>query len=355
MGELHFHFTCGMNKTSSNLQNLHSIKFSRFYNYKNGVILVGICLMIIVTGCIPNLTYDEPNSIENGFSLSENIQENNGFVNSRDKTRLFYRKWERNPEDNPEKKIIVVLPGIGVHSGFYIAVANYICPKNYIVYAMDYRGHGLSEGARGRLTTKATLMEDIDSIITFVKIQHSKQEIFLLGESMGALFALVYGSENPHNLAGLILIAPSLGANIEQLLSITTLLAPLYLILAPDQPVIDLSKNRLEVSSRDPQFKKYRREDPLALQEVSFRYLNTLNDMVNGWREKYPKNIVISTLIIQGLQDRVLSHQYAKELYHLIKSEDKELKLFPCAYHTLFFDPESPQVFEAIINWLGRH
>ena len=73
------------------------------------------------------------------------------------------------------------------------------------------------------------------------------------------------------------------------------------------------------------------------------------------WKKKYPKNIVIPTLIVQGLRDRVLNPRCAKELYYSIKTEDKKLKLFPNAYHTLFFDPDSPQVFEAIINWLEHH
>ncbi|GAH92869.1 unnamed protein product, partial [marine sediment metagenome] len=45
----------------------------------------------------------------------------------------------------------------------------------------------------------------------------------------------------------------------------STLLLPLYLIVAPDQPEIDLSKNRLEISSRDAQFKEYFVNDPLGL------------------------------------------------------------------------------------------
>jgi len=30
-----------------------------------------------------------------------------------------------------------------------MTVANYLCPKGYVVYVLDYRGHGFSEGVRG--------------------------------------------------------------------------------------------------------------------------------------------------------------------------------------------------------------
>jgi len=295
------------------------------------------------------------NSTDDKFALLRDIKESKGFVSTWDKTRLFYRKWEKDWRDKLEKKIILVLPGMGMHSGFYMTVANYLCPKGCLVYTLDYRGHGFSEGVRGSLGTKITLMEDIDTIVIFIKTQHPEQQIFLLGESMGAIFALVYGSNNSHCLAGLILAAPGPGVHIRQLLTTSTLLLPLYLILAPDQPVIDLSKNRLELSSRDAQFKEYRINDPLALQKVSARYLFTLYSMTKGWKKKYPENIAIPTLIIQGLQDKVLDPQCPKKLYDSIESEDKEIRLFPDAYHTLFSDPDSPQVFKAVVDWLERH
>ncbi len=310
--------------------------------------------MIMLIPYMPNATC-AANSTDNKFALLGDVQESKDFVSTADKTRLFYRKWEKDSRDNLEKKIILVLPGMGMHSGFYMTVANYLCPKGYVVYALDYRGHGFSEGVRGSLGTKITLMEDIGTMIIFIKTQHPEQQIFLLGESMGAIFALVYGSNNPHYLAGLILSAPGPGVHIRQLLKTSTLLLPLYLIAAPDQPVIDLSKNRLEISSRDAQFKEYFVNDPLGLKKVSARYIYTLYSMTKNWKTKYPENIAIPTLIIQGLQDKVLDPQCAKKLYDSIGTEDKEIRLFPDAYHTLFFDPDSPQVFKAVVDWLERH
>lgn len=317
--------------------------------------MMGVCLMIMLIPYMPNATC-AANSTDDKFALLGDVQESKDFVSTADKTRLFYRKWEKDSRDNLEKKIILVLPGMGMHSGFYMTVANYLCPKGYVVYALDYRGHGFSEGVRGSLGTKITLMEDIDTMIIFIKTQHPEQQIFLLGESMGAIFALVYGSNNPHHyLAGLILSAPGPGVHIRQLLTTSTLLLPLYLIVAPDQPVIDLSKNRLEISSRDAQFKEYFVNDPLGLKKVSARYIYTLYSITKNWKKKYPENIAIPTLIIQGLQDKVLDPQCAKKLYDSIETEDKEIRLFPDAYHTLFFDPDSPQVFKAVVDWLERH
>lgn len=318
------------------------------------IIIMGVCLMIMLISYMPNATC-VASITDDKFALLGDIQESKDFVSTCDKTRLFYRKWEKDWRDNLEKKIILVLPGIGMHSGSYMTIANYLCPKGYIVYALDYGGHGFSEGVRGSFGTKTTLMKDIDTMVIFIKTQHPEQQIFLLGKSMGAIFALVYGSNNSHYLAGLILVAPGPGVHVRQLLTTSTLLLPLYLILAPDQPVIDLSKNRLEISSRDAQFKEYRVNDPLAFQKVSARYIYTLYSMTKDWKKKYPENIAIPTLIIQGLQDKVLDPQCAKKLYDSIESEDKEIRLFPDAYHTLFFDPDSPQVFKAVVDWLERH
>ena len=280
------------------------------------------------------------------------VESGTGSLDSLDGTSLSYRIWQTSSDEFLPERIILILPGIGMHGGFYGDVAEYLRQRDWAVYAMDYRGHGLSGGTKGELGVHTDVMADIDAMVCFIRHHHPQGELFLLGESMGALFALAYAAKRPARTSGQILAAPALAAHTRQLLCLEALYLPLFHVFAPGEPVIDLVGWRLELSSRDAKFKRSRAQDPLALKRISLQYLGTLWSFQDGWRERYPGSIRTPTFIIQGRHDEVVEPVYTEELYRLIKTEEKKLMILPDAWHTLFFDPDSAQVLEAISGWL---
>ena len=58
---------------------------------------------------------------------------------------IYYQGWL--PEGEV-KAILLVVHGLGEHSGRYMNVVNHFIPLGYAVYALDHIGHGKSEGER---------------------------------------------------------------------------------------------------------------------------------------------------------------------------------------------------------------
>ena len=160
----------------------------------------------------------EVSSPEDVRLLTQGIADRHGFVTSTDQTRLFYRHWPASAPWNG--RVVVVLHGIGYHSAPYKIIADALNPHGTDVYGLDARGHGLSQGRRGFVGTQGDVGADVECLIRFVQQQRSAARIFLLGDSMGADFALNYAKRNSRELAGLILMALALNLDMSQFLSL---------------------------------------------------------------------------------------------------------------------------------------
>src|SRR5439155_22328975 len=103
--------------------------------------------------------------------------------------------------------------------------------------------------------------------------------------------------------------------------------------------------------SRDAAWLQARAADPLVLPRVSGRYMWIVSLLsmriplaASRWRGP--------TLLLHGKRDGVVPYQSSIFLYHLLRTPDKELALFPAAWHTLFWDPATPEALACIDSWL---
>ncbi|HWY59357.1 MAG TPA: alpha/beta fold hydrolase [Terriglobales bacterium] len=294
----------------------------------------------------------EVSSAEDVSHLSGKIADRHGFVTSIDQTRLFYRHWHSTAWNG---RIAVVLHGIGYHSAPYKVIADALNPQGTDVYALDARGHGLSQGRRGYVGTSIEVGADVESMIRFVHQQRPAAKIFLLGDSMGAGLALNYAKRNSRELSGLILLALALNLDASQFVSLESLSLMPYFVLAHREPVISLVGKRLEESSRDAEFIARRRVDPLAYKNVSFGYLLDVQRIVFGWRWRIAPRVHSPTLLIKGGEDRVVSHRECVAFDRLCASPDKSFKIYPNVPHTTLWDPETPEILDHIGKWILEH
>ena len=295
----------------------------------------------------------EVTSAEDVSHLSGTIADSHGFVTSADQGRLFYRHWPATASWNG--RVVVVLHGIGYHSAPYKIVADALNPQGCDVYGLDGRGHGLSQGQRGFVGTPVQAEADVDCMIRLIRQQRPAAKLFLLGDSMGADLVLNYAKRNSRELSGLILMALALNLDLGQYLRLDTLSLLPYFLLAPRKPVISLVGERLDESSRDPQFIARRRADPLAYKSISFGYLLDIQRIVLGWRWKIAPRIHAPTLLIKGGKDKVVSHRECLAFDKLCASKDKTFKIYSDVPHTTLWDPETPEILEVVRTWILEH
>ncbi|MGQ4616310.1 alpha/beta fold hydrolase [Nocardia sp. R7R-8] len=108
--------------------------------------------------------------------------------------RMHYRRW---PSENP-LYTVVLLPGIGQHSGHYHRFARALRPAGE-VWALDTSGQGLSEGDPEQPGTLAELVADA---VRLVELAGSDRPLILMGHSLGAVTALgMLGAAVPEGAA----------------------------------------------------------------------------------------------------------------------------------------------------------
>lgn len=268
-------------------------------------------------------------------------------IEAQDKTKLYYREFLAN---TPEK-ILLCIHGLGGHSGDFVELGEKLKENNVSVFALDLRGHGLSQKENENYFSFQNILSDINLMINFLKEKYPSLPLYLLGESMGGIAVLNIALENK-DIQGLILVSAGIKPNIKlSVLDIMKILPliPINLIFKNWKP-INLEAN-WDKSNNNPERIKQMKEDVLLLKRVSLAFLLSI--------AKYHKrimsdciNLQIPILILHGTGDEIVSYEGAEEFYQKLKSQNKQIKLFEGASHGLFADEKTPDVIKAIEEWM---
>lgn len=279
-----------------------------------------------------------------------------GWLKTSDGLRLFYRYWL--PTGGRAVASLVCIHGVGAHGRHFCILGERLTRSSVAVYALDLRGHGLSEGRRGDLTDLGRIVADIGDMVGYVAKAQPGAPVFLMGESFGALLTVKYAACRPANLAGIILSAPELEpteestGGLRQALRQYLRFVP-YVIFCSRARVIDIA-GREELVSRNPEIARQSSHDPLRNNKLSPRTVVQIYHLIAGAMD-IARQIVVPVLILQGGSDLVTNPQAAWKLREHLGSEDKRLAFFPDAYHGLFYDPDTPKVLDTMDSWLSDH
>ncbi len=102
-----------------------------------------------------------------------------------------------------EKHSIILLHGSGQSHVVWSLTAQYLSDQNYNVFALDFPGHGNSEG--DSLKTIEEMAEWLEKVIIKIGIN----ELTILGHSQGCLIALEYNYKFSKKVKNLIFVAGS--------------------------------------------------------------------------------------------------------------------------------------------------
>ncbi|MGD0842239.1 MAG: alpha/beta fold hydrolase [Candidatus Acidiferrales bacterium] len=281
------------------------------------------------------------------------VTDEHGFAESSDGACLFYRFWA--PANGAEPKhIVLVLHGIGLHSGDYKPTALELNKAGIAVYAMDTRGHGLSCGKRANVPEPATETGDIAIMLDKIHRLHPHAELFLLGESMGAIFALNYAKANTPIISGLILLSPVVSVNPKQYEQIRMWRYLPDFLFFRDKPDIDLAGRGTATGKADVQADATSPADPLEFDKISVNYILELRRNKAHWTDT-ASQVRVPTLIMKGDLDQVSSSGSARRLFNLIATTDKEYESYPNLEHSLLSSSEAPDILNSVSAWIDRH
>jgi len=245
---------------------------------------------------------------------------------------LFERAW---PVAGA-KAAVVIVHGLGEHSGRYDYVARSLNNQGYAVYAQDIRGHGQSAGFPGHMGDDPRRLV-LDVVEECLRVRAAYEKVFLLAHSMGTLLALPAVTRMPENtLKGLVLSGTALRPGPAAAELVTTGRVP---------PA---------VLSRDPAVVKAYEDDPLVWKKVPGEVLARSAEL-GELAEKAVPEISIPVLLVHGTEDQLTSIDGANYVWVQLITIDKVLQGYPGLYHEILNEPERDQVISDITTWLDKH
>ena len=269
-----------------------------------------------------------------------------GMFQGANEVKLYYQSWH--PQALAQA-ILVIVPGIGGHSGIFTNMVEYLIERNYSVYSFDLRGNGKSPGQRGYINSWAELRADLKAFLNLVTNQEPSLPLFLIGQSMGGTIALDYVLREKPKLQGLILMSPGLGLGVSPWkLWLGQLLSHLWPHFALDTG-IDLS-----AGSRLPEQVAAFAQDPLRHSQGTARLATELLKTI-AWIKAHGTELRVPLLILHGGADRVTLPESSRLFWSSLTLADKERREYSGSYHELHNDLNYREVLADMEDWLNRH
>ena len=247
------------------------------------------------------------------------------------------REW---PPDKAAVGDVVIVHGIGEHSGRYERTGGLLAAAGYRVRSFDLLGFGASSGRRADIERFALYLDQIQGHLDALRTPG--RPLVLLGHSMGGLLALEYALAERRQPDLLVLSAPSLSGGAAWQRRVAPVLARVFPTLAIPTVI------KGDMLSRDPAVGEAYFADPLVITKATARLgagIFAAGDRARAALDR----LSVPTLVLHGGSDRLVPPHGSEVLgvHPLV-----ERRVFPSLRHELFNEPEGPELVAEVIAWI---
>ena len=274
------------------------------------------------------------------------ITESDGKFEGVGDLHLYYRAWE-----SPRAKAgLIVVHGLSDHSGRFATLGLRMAGAGINVYALDLRGHGVSEGRRGHSDRFDYYLQDLDRFRWEVEcLTASNLPLFLLGHSMGGLITLRYIEEYETSVRGAIITSPWLatGPSIPRWKILGAGVLNKLLPALPIDAGIDP-----DFLSHDPMVVSQYREDPLVHRKITprlFMEASTAMGLVLSRSDR----IKMPVLFLLAGDDMIVDTRKSEAFARSLAASDVTVHVLPNYYHEVLNDFDRAQAFKEIREWIA--
>jgi len=273
-----------------------------------------------------------------------------------DGARLFFRFWQGTDATAP---VLVLLHGLGAHTGWFIDMGNELHARGLTVYMPDHRGFGHSDGDRGHVRDWRVYPRDTSAFLDEVRRRAPGAPLFLLGHSMGGRFALYVaaaderaGSGRRNRMAGLILVNPWV-KEVNRIPPRQQL--GIGLGGMRGSPKIVNYEYPLSVLTANPEAHQLLLSDPNWVKQQSASFLYQVGLRMAGGLLKQAKAVRCPALVLQSEADTSVLIHRTRKMYGVLGSKDKAYKIYPGFAHDFEFEPERAVLDDDIAQWCVAH
>lgn len=254
---------------------------------------------------------------------------------------LLFTREKRASKGN---QTVIIVHGIAEHSGRYEDMMQFFYDNDISSFAFDLRGHGQSAGERGKLKDFKLILDDIHHIVHHVKKAYPKDQVFMLGHSLGGLITHMYAVTH-QDVVGIITSGAPTNF-IKDVLPIR-LIGPK--LLGWYHVKTNFADEKL---SRIPSVEKDYIHDPLNLKKMYGSLIGQMMVLGVRYLKKNINKHHVPSLILHGEEDKIVPKSMSESMFENIPSKDKLLIIYPSAYHEIFNDLDKEKCLNDVVKWI---
>jgi alpha-beta hydrolase superfamily lysophospholipase len=276
--------------------------------------------------------------------MKQAVDSSDGSFQSGSGANIFYRCWA--PAE--PRAALLLAHGLAEHSGRYGDFASFFADAGIATYALDFPGHGRSDGKRGHVGDFQEYTEALGALLSLAREAHPDIPFVLFGHSMGGLiaadFLLQYQSE--------FVAAVLTGAAIQSPQQPSSIVLFINRVIASVMPRLGVLRMDASGISRDPQVISDYENDPLVYRGKATAGLVTALFSAMKRVVENATSIRLPMLIMHGSVDSLTAVEGSELLHDSISSEDKKIVIYDGLYHEILNEPERNNVMADILQWL---
>ncbi len=263
-------------------------------------------------------------------------------VAARDGTPLLTRAW---PVAGTPWGSILVVHGLGEHSGRHDATAGRFGAAGLAATSYDHRGFGASGGRRAYVDRWEDYLDDIEDRFRASRVARLPAAIY--GHSLGGLLVADYLLSGRLLPDVAVLSAPALGGGSALMRALATVLArvaPTFALANPWDPA-RIARSPAPPVVTDP--------DPLAVPRTTARLGRLLFDAMGRVRVRLEagNGFPLPTLVVHGGADTLVP---TASTAFLERYPTTERRVYSDVRHEPHHDPlEGQRIVDETIAWLG--
>jgi alpha-beta hydrolase superfamily lysophospholipase len=269
------------------------------------------------------------------------------FVTGKFKTKasgqLFFRQWT---PVSQSRGTIVLLHGLGEHSGRYVHVGDFFVQAGFSVFAFDWQGHGWSDGRPTFIKRYRDYLDNLESAIAHL---NRPEPLILFGHSLGGQLLLAYAQFGKNPATGYIAASPWLSLSrppsiwLEGIARALNVVFPACRFSTGIGPG-DTSRDQALLDS----FPDLDKSHPFVTVRTYFEVVGMSRKLMAHPSANAP------ILLTHGLVDSVTSIEATRAYFEKLEAPAKAFISYPEARHELHNDLIRATVLSDYLRWIER-
>ncbi len=251
---------------------------------------------------------------------------------------------------NPTKVTVVCIHGLGLCARAYSPLAEKFTAAGIDGFAINVRGFGpdRDKAERAKLNCLDTV-GDVQTLLRSIRKEKPESKIFLIGESMGGALAIRIAAESPELIDGIVCSAPA-----WKLLKVkqTAIKGVVELFLLKNSYPGPAGRSVVKQATSDSALVKHWTSDDSHKLKLTPREASAFLSFVSK-TDRYATQQKKPVLIVQGLQDHLVSPQAVARLYSEIPVKNKTFLIDAEGEHLVLEEGLfSQSLLEHLIKWM---